>query len=288
MATSDNFAANIEKLTGPDDWTKWKWHVTFVLRSFGLEDIVTGTRDRVRLPPQPTEEQKAAFQQWNQDDAKAASVIAGALTKPVATLVLNCNHAKDIWDTLRAKFERTNVERVDELMESFFRVKRNEKERIVVHVERLKSLYVDVNKELRKLGENPLSERVLKVRIWSTLGGKYDSVRKAWSEISPENQTLGGLIDKLIEFERKYKSAEEATVVECDYYWRDYDGEIPEDAVVAGHDENGKRVYVGQGYVRNKGMIVVQINSRKKDVYAEMGGVHHLEKNIKVSVFSSE
>ncbi|RZC33548.1 DUF3421 domain containing protein [Asbolus verrucosus] len=33
---------------------------------------------------------------------------------------------------------------------------------------------------------------------------------------------------------------------DVDYYWRDYEGEIPEDAISAGRDANDKDVYIGQ------------------------------------------
>lgn len=34
-----------------------------------------------------------------------------------------------------------------------------------------------------------------------------------------------------------------------DYYWRQYLGEIPPDAIVGGHDVNGKETYIGQAYI---------------------------------------
>ncbi|KAJ3616393.1 hypothetical protein MTP99_003874 [Tenebrio molitor] len=37
-----------------------------------------------------------------------------------------------------------------------------------------------------------------------------------------------------------------------DYYWRDYNGEIPDDAIPAGSDRNDKPTYIGQVYVPNR------------------------------------
>lgn len=34
-----------------------------------------------------------------------------------------------------------------------------------------------------------------------------------------------------------------------DYYWRQYLGEIPPDAIVGGHDSSGKLTYIGQAYI---------------------------------------
>ncbi|XP_047106252.1 uncharacterized protein LOC124775464 [Schistocerca piceifrons] len=94
-----------------------------VLRSCGLEDIVNGTRERVELPQDATSEQKEAYVEWHKDDAKAASLIASGLSKPVTELVLTCKNAKEIWDKLPARFERSSTQHLNKLIETFFRVK---------------------------------------------------------------------------------------------------------------------------------------------------------------------
>ncbi|XP_018562464.1 uncharacterized protein LOC108904403 [Anoplophora glabripennis] len=43
------------------------------------------------------------------------------------------------------------------------------------------------------------------------------------------------------------------------YYWRDYTGMIPEDAVEGGHDKNNIPTYIGQVYVHNFGISTVTI-----------------------------
>lgn len=42
---------------------------------------------------------------------------------------------------------------------------------------------------------------------------------------------------------------------EIDYYWRNYNGGIPSDAVQAGLDKSGKPIYIGQGFFLNTGLI---------------------------------
>ncbi|KAJ3642676.1 hypothetical protein Zmor_025437 [Zophobas morio] len=39
------------------------------------------------------------------------------------------------------------------------------------------------------------------------------------------------------------------------YYWRDYTGEIPEDAFPGGHDLNSKPTYIGQAFLEGEGVI---------------------------------
>jgi hypothetical protein len=44
-----------------------------------------------------------------------------------------------------------------------------------------------------------------------------------------------------------------------DYYWRDFSSEIPKDAVPGGKDAAGKQTYIGQTYIHNLGVFVMQI-----------------------------
>ncbi|XP_063913026.1 uncharacterized protein LOC135129710 [Zophobas morio] len=59
-----------------------------------------------------------------------------------------------------------------------------------------------------------------------------------------------------------------------DYYWRDYNGEIPDDAVPAGYDKNLERTYVGQLLVLNHGLLTTRIYKGIKSVTASKQGIH--------------
>ncbi|RZC38604.1 DUF3421 domain containing protein, partial [Asbolus verrucosus] len=67
-----------------------------------------------------------------------------------------------------------------------------------------------------------------------------------------------------------------------DYYWQDYDGCIPTDAIVGGQDSNGTNIYIGQVYVRSKGLMVAQINVGDTEVYAAINGIQKVDSNIKI------
>jgi hypothetical protein len=68
-----------------------------------------------------------------------------------------------------------------------------------------------------------------------------------------------------------------------DYYWRDYNGIIPRDAVKGGANINGEHVYIGQVYVKNAGLIPAQINAGVQEVSVPTNGVQKLAERIKVS-----
>jgi hypothetical protein len=59
----------------------------------------------------------------------------------------------------------------------------------------------------------------------------------------------------------------------ADYYWREYTGVIPRDAVAGGANINGEQVYIAQAYVKNHGLIPGQINAGVKEVWVPIDGV---------------
>jgi len=109
--------------------------------------------------------------------------------------MLTCTSAKDIWDKLCARFERSSMQRLNVLIELFFQAQRECKEDISTHV--VKLLFVNLNDELVKHSENTLSERMLTGHILSTLGKEYDNFKDVWDTIPTSTQTVNLLIDKL-------------------------------------------------------------------------------------------
>jgi hypothetical protein len=51
---------------------------------------------------------------------------------------------------------------------------------------------------------------------------------------------------------------------------------------VGGKDANGKSIYIGQAYVHNEGLVVVQINPGVQRVSAAMHGIKYIDKYVKV------
>lgn len=72
------------------------------------------------------------------------------------------------------------------------------------------------------------------------------------------------------------------------YYWREYTGELPSDAVPGGSDKYGKTTYIGQAlhiFPPNGKLIPGKIDADEKQMYYAWGdpGQHVVTKNIKVS-----
>jgi hypothetical protein len=72
---------------------------------------------------------------------------------------------------------------------------------------------------------------------------------------------------------------------DLDYYWREYTGEIPKDAIVGGRDANGRSIYIGQAYVKNEGIVAVQITPGVRRVFAPMKGVKQINRYVKVAKY---
>lgn len=70
-----------------------------------------------------------------------------------------------------------------------------------------------------------------------------------------------------------------------DYFWREYNGEIPNDAIIGGISSNGDNIYIGQAYVHNYGLIPGQIRPKIDEIVAIEYGIHRTTKYNKVCFF---
>ncbi|RZB94396.1 DUF3421 domain containing protein, partial [Asbolus verrucosus] len=66
------------------------------------------------------------------------------------------------------------------------------------------------------------------------------------------------------------------------YYWRDFYGEIPDDAVPGGLDRNHKITYIAQVYFANHGILTTRLYQGEKSVTASRDGIHTSDVFIKV------
>ncbi|KAK4873274.1 hypothetical protein RN001_015303 [Aquatica leii] len=65
------------------------------------------------------------------------------------------------------------------------------------------------------------------------------------------------------------------------FYWRDFDGTVPDDALPGGTDLNGKPIYIGQVYAYY--LIPAKIYKNDKRAYYEYGGEElNVTENIKI------
>lgn len=71
------------------------------------------------------------------------------------------------------------------------------------------------------------------------------------------------------------------------YYWKEYLGNIPTDAIIGGTDVSGRNIYIAQAYVSCRGSIPAMIYQGDKEIHvATHGGTVTTGKNIKVQIYS--
>lgn len=90
------FKAQIEKLEGSKNWTKWKRQVELLLRHNDVLDLVTG--DRVKPSDQGEDETPAAFEArkkaFMKSDALAQLILVGSMDDANVELTSACECAK--------------------------------------------------------------------------------------------------------------------------------------------------------------------------------------------------
>ncbi|XP_060529306.1 uncharacterized protein LOC132703822 [Cylas formicarius] len=67
-----------------------------------------------------------------------------------------------------------------------------------------------------------------------------------------------------------------------DYYWKDYTGKVPEDAVPGGTDMNQEKVYIGQAFLQKEGIFPTTIYPGDKTVYVPWKGAKKSQEFIQI------
>ena len=204
MASKADFKIKVEKLSRVEDWQKWKWQVTLAIKASGLETIVLGTK------PRPDETKVDEVNNWNMEDAKAMSLLASTLNSPFSELVFTCSTSNGMWQKLCARFERSSLQRLDSLIEQFFKFERDETEDMATHIAKRQNAFTDLNVEYKKQEKAELSERILMGRVLSTLGDSYNSFKDVWENIQPTDRTMNLLIERLCNIERRDSKTNQA------------------------------------------------------------------------------
>ncbi|XP_044253028.1 uncharacterized protein LOC123004000 [Tribolium madens] len=74
----------------------------------------------------------------------------------------------------------------------------------------------------------------------------------------------------------------QGTTADDGYYWKEYTGDIPPDALPGGKDSNDEDLFIGQAYFHNDGLYVVQICPGTMTVSAGWWGVKKATNDIKI------
>ncbi len=215
-----DFKAQIDKLQGATNWTKWKRQVELLLRHNDVLDIVTGERVKPTCSGAATtveqradiEKQKKTFMK---NDALAQLILVASMDDANVELTATCDSASSTWNKLISIYEQSSGQRVNRLMEQFFSSEKDSSEDIATHISRLQRNFSELNDELRRLVKTELPDLLLMSRIMSTLPTEYFEFKSVWESVPVEERTINKLTERLrlIEMRLPQKHDDSAALV---------------------------------------------------------------------------
>src|SRR5258706_5271767 len=197
------------KLSGQRGWARWKTQVLLQLEILEVQDIVLSTRVRPVKPElegadvAPFQAQLKAFEKG---DAIARQLLYSVLDDPNFVLVGTSGSAHEAWGKLLAVYEQRSGQRLDRLMEEFFRVSMDPTDSIVVHGGKLQQLFTDLNGEFQTLTKQSLPNLLLCGRLIFSLSPDFFEIRTHWDGMPIEEKTFQHLMERLRLIEQRLPS----------------------------------------------------------------------------------
>ena len=199
MAAMDKI--QIDKLEGAHNWAYWKFQVGILLKSHGVQDIITGDWT---VPVNPganaavaeLEKFQKALKLYNKADSQAMLDMTVSMKPEVGQLVSVCTTAKEMWDKLHSVYEQSSGQRRDLLYSQLFMYKMDPADSIVVHISKLQRLFNELQVEVVKVGCK-LPEDLLLHRIIGTLPREYFEFRNSWESTADVDKTVKILTERL-------------------------------------------------------------------------------------------
>lgn len=180
---------NIQKLVDEKSFPMWKFQVTILLKSYGLNDVVQG---QIGESPEKNYELK---------DARAQKILMTTIDKKNVSLIMSCKNSKEMFEKLNFIFQQNTEQHKCKLLQDFFQYKYNLKENMSHHISTLENLAYQLNTLDEKVNDTMLISKIL-----STLPMEYINFSTAWESSSSTEKTLRNLIARLITEEQRVKS----------------------------------------------------------------------------------
>lgn len=194
----NDFKIQIDKLTSPNNWTKWKHQIHLLFKCHGLVEIVSG---RVLRPNVSTEEataeQRKELEEFEKKDAQAQLLITNALSDEVYNMLGVIQSSSEAWQRLLSIYEQSSGHRLDRLAEKFFAAKKDPNMGILEHLSAMQRDFHELGDEMRRQYKVELPDQLLLLRMTSTLPSEYNSFRQVWEATALEDRTLDNLIERL-------------------------------------------------------------------------------------------
>ena len=132
MAQEDKLS--IDKFEGAKNWQIWKYQMTAILEARELYGHIDGTLTR----PSVSESSSGAIASFEKSLKKTKALIVTSIKSDLIYLITECQTPKEIWDTLKQRFERDTIANKLFLKQRFFSLKMKESDHIDEHLRRMK------------------------------------------------------------------------------------------------------------------------------------------------------
>lgn len=195
IAIDMEFLHGVEKLTGKDNWTTWKFSSRNLLRGVeGAYEVCIGELVKpavLATDANPAELQaySSALQKWDKADRAAAQILVKTLDPKVLALLVACESAREMWLKLHAIFEQQTKLAAHAVQSEFFGFGMAPGDDLVSHIAKFEALVL----RLQQLNKKP-DDSSLMVRLLDTLPESYESFRQSWWACPEDKQTLEELI----------------------------------------------------------------------------------------------
>ena len=228
--------SNLQKYNGKE-YNLWKFQAQAFLDGRGFMGIVDGSELMPSLPslqsstpvpeiqfgrtlfseltPAPDEgmspaERDAvqnAILDFKKRDKQAFSILIQLVDKPILHQIINCKTSKEIWDKLALIHQRTAVQSLYQLQETYYNMRLGESGDMATFIGNIEML----NSQIEELGARPFSEEMVISKMLSNLPAAYDTFQTMWKTVASEQQTLSNLQMWLLDEERAIRKRQSDT-----------------------------------------------------------------------------
>lgn len=162
---------NIEKLEDGSNWLTWKFQMRQILEDAEIFDVVDGTTDK---PTLGSAEYGTAIKTWKKADSKARRIISSACKKQ-AVQIINCETASEMWEMLKATYERTSKANTLYLQQKYYGYAKELGDDVATFLSKL----MKIVQQLRDQKEI-LSDAMVISKILMSLPSEYNHFHSAW------------------------------------------------------------------------------------------------------------
>ncbi|GBN79835.1 Retrovirus-related Pol polyprotein from transposon TNT 1-94 [Araneus ventricosus] len=211
------FRAHVDKLVGTSNWSKWKRQVELLLRHYDVHELISGDRVCPVLAEDATPEVTVLYEKsrksFMKDDSLAQHVLVGSMDDANVELTATCDSAKSIWEKLLSVYEQNSGQRLDRLMEQFFRSEKDGDDDVVTHIAKLQKNFSELNDELKRVAKTTIPKLLLMSRIMSTLPSEFFEFKSVWESIPIEERSVNKLTERLRLIEMRLPSKLDSTAL---------------------------------------------------------------------------